>query len=67
MAMVSSHASQGGHKITLTWRKKNYIYIYIYIYLLKKKLYAQLTNCDHPNKNVENPDLRIIKFWVQQK
>ena len=65
MAMVSSHASQGGHKITLTWRKKKIIYIYILV--KKKKLYAQLTNCDHPNKNIENSNLRIIKFWVQQK
>ena len=33
----------------------------------KKKLYVKLTYCDHPNKNVEHPNLRITKSWVQQK
>ena len=35
--------------------------------LTKKILYAKLTYCDQPNKNVEHPDLRITKIWVQQK
>ena len=30
-------------------------------HVAKKILYAKLTYCDHPNKNVEHPDLRIIK------
>jgi len=34
---------------------------------IKKKLYAKLTYCDHPNKNYERPNLRITKIWVQQK
>ena len=25
-----------------------------------------MTYCDHPNKNVEHPDLRIIKIWVNK-
>ena len=33
------------------------------IYTLAKKiLYAKLAYCDYPNKNFENPDLRIIKI-----
>ena len=39
----------------------------VYRHLLKKILYAKLTYCDHPDKNVEHPDLRITKIWVQQK
>ena len=35
--------------------------------LTKKILCAKLTYCDQPNKNVEHPDLRITKIWVQQK
>ena len=43
-----------------------------YIHLAKKKkkkknLYVKLTYCDHPNKNVEHPNLIITKSWVQQK
>ena len=30
-------------------------------------LYAKLTYCNYPNKNFEHSDLRITKFWVQQK
>ena len=31
-------------------------------------LYAKFTYCGYLNKNVEHPnDLRIKKFWVQQK
>ena len=30
-------------------------------------LYAKLTYRDYSNKNVEHPDLRITKIWVQQK
>ena len=38
------------------------------IYTLAKKiLYAKLTYCNYLNKNVEHPDLRITKIWVQQK
>ena len=60
--MVAPHASQDGHKITLTCKKKctytlTKIYIYIYIY-------SKLTYCDHSNKNVEHPDLRIAKIRV---
>ena len=33
----------------------------------KKKLYVKLTYFDHPNKNVEHPDMRITKSWVEQK
>ena len=32
----------------------------------KKYVYIKLTYCEHPNKNNEHPDLRIIKNWVQQ-
>ena len=53
---------------TIKKKKKKYIYIYIYIYLSKKKnLYAKIIYCDHPNKNVEHPNLRITKIWFQQK
>ena len=39
-----------------------------YIHLAKKeKKNVKLTYCDCPNKNVEHPDLRITKSWVQQK
>ena len=31
------------------------------IYLPKQKLYVKITYCDHHNKNVKHPDLRIIK------
>ena len=61
--LVAPHASQGGHRTTLTYNwlaKKKYIYT-----LVKKILYAKLTYCDHPNKNIEHPDLRITKIWVQ--
>ena len=57
--MVAPHASQDGHKITLTC-KKNCIYTlakYIYIYI-------KLTYCDHSNKNVEHPNLGITKIWI---
>ena len=37
----------------------------MYIYL-QKNVYTKLTYCEHPNKNIEHPDLRIIKNWVQQ-
>ena len=38
------------------------------IYTLGKKLlYIKLTYCDHSNKNVEYPNLRISKNWVQEK
>ena len=36
-------------------------------HLPKKILYAKLIYCDHPSKNVEHPNLRITKIWVQQK
>ena len=39
----------------------------MYIHLLKKILYAKLTYCDYPNKNVEHLDLRITKIWIQPK
>ena len=60
--MVAPHASQDGHKITLTCKKKctytlTKIYIYIYIYIYSKRTY-----CDHSNKNVEHPDLGIAKI-----
>ena len=59
------HASQGGHRTTLTCKKKC-------IYTLAKNilyeiLYAKLTYCDHPNKNFEHPNLRIAKICVQKK
>ena len=60
-----STCKPGGYKIT--WLAPN-LPIYIYIYTFAKKiLYAKLIYCDHPNKNVEHPDLRITKIWVQQK
>ena len=34
----------------------------IYIYTCKKILYAKLIYFDHPNKNVEHPNLKITKF-----
>ena len=52
--------SQDHHDLHLTCKKSIYI-------LAKKKLYAKLTYCDHPNKNIGHPDLRITKIWVQQK
>ena len=58
--MTALHASQGGHRTTLTCKK-----MYIYI-LAKKILYAKLTYCNHPNKNFEHPNLRITKIWVQK-
>ena len=58
--MVAPHASQDGHKITLTCKKKcTYKLANIYIYI-----YSKLTYCDHSNKNVEHPDLRIAKIRV---
>ena len=36
-------------------------------HLSKKILYAKLIYCNHPSKNVEHPNLRITKIWVQQK
>ena len=61
--LVVLHASQDGHKTTLTCKKWHiYTYnIYIYIYM-----YVKLNYCDYPNKN-EQPNLRITKSWVQQK
>ena len=65
-----STCKPGGYKIT--WlapnlqkekeKKKS-------IYTLAKNilLYAKLIYRDYLNKNVEHPDLRIIKIWVQQK
>ena len=40
---------------------------YIHLQKRKKNLYVKLTYCDHLNKNVEHPNLRITKSWVQQK
>ena len=38
------------------------------MYILAKKiLYAKLTYCKYLNKNVEHPNLRITKIWIQQK
>ena len=58
---VAPHANQGGHRTALTCKKKC-----IYTFA-KKTLYVKQTYCDHPNKNIEHPDLRITKIWVQQK
>ena len=55
--MVAPHASQDGHKITLTCKKNC-------IYTLAKYIYIKLTYCDHSNKNVEHPNLGITKIWV---
>ena len=58
--MVAPHVRQA--------KKNVHIYIYIYTHTLaKKKLYAKIIYCDHPNKNVEHPGLRITKIWFQQK
>ena len=39
-----------------------------FMYILAKKiLYAKLTYCKYLNKNVEHPNLRITKIWIQQK
>ena len=35
--------------------------------LVKKELYVKITYCDHLNKNIEQPELRITKSQVQQK
>ena len=52
---MALHASRGGHRTDLTCKK-------LHIYTSKKKkLYVKLTYCDHPNKNVEHPILRITK------
>ena len=59
--MVAPHASQDGHKITLTCKKNVYIHLLIYIYIY---IYSKLTYCDHSNKNVEHPDLGIAKIWL---
>ena len=40
--------------------------MYMYIYILAKKLYAKLTYCDYPKKNIEHPDLRITKIWFNK-
>ena len=38
------------------------------MYILAKKiLYAKLTYYKYLNKNVEYPNLRITKIWIQQK
>ena len=58
--VVALHASQGGHKTTLTCKK-------IYVYICQKILYAKLTYCDYHNKNFEHFDLRITKIWVEKK
>ena len=42
------------------WLAKNGIYTFAQ--KKKKKLYVKLTYCDHPNKNVEHPNLKITKF-----
>ena len=60
----------GGHRTTLTCKKKKmgvYIYMCVCVYLQKIKLYAKLTYCDYPNKNIKHPNLKIIQIWVQQK
>ena len=59
--MVAPHASQDGHKITLTCKKNVYIHLLKYIYIY---IYSKLTYCDHSNKNVEHPDLGIAKIRV---
>ena len=43
------------------WFAKKCIYTFV-----KKILYAKPTYCDQSNKNVEHPDLRITKIWVQK-
>ena len=53
--MVAPHASQDGHKITLTCKKNC-------IYTLAKYIYIKLTYCDHSNKTVEYLDLGITKI-----
>ena len=35
--------------------------------LAKKKKNAKLTCCNHFNKNVKHPNLKITKIWVKQK
>ena len=59
--LVALHTSQGSHMTTLTCKKG------IYTLAKKKKLYVRLNYLDHPNKNVEYPELRITKSWVQKK
>lgn len=58
--VAALHASQAGHKTTMTCKKIIYT-------LAKNILYAKLTYCHHSIKNYEHLDLRITKMWVQQK
>ena len=58
--VAALHASQGSQDHPDL--QKN-----IFIHLTKKILYAKLTYYDYLNKNFEHLDLRITKFWVQQK
>ena len=41
--------------------------VYMFAPKKKKKLYTKLTYCNHFNKNIEHPDLKITRIWVQQK
>ena len=59
-SLAAPHASQGGHRTTLTCKN-------VYIHLPKKKIHAKLPTVTTPNKNVRNPDLKITKIWIQQK
>ena len=36
--------------------------VYIYIYTCKKCVYIKLIYFDHCNKNIDHPDLRIIRI-----
>ena len=71
--VAALHASQAGHKTTMTCKKsqaghKTTMTCKKIIYTLAKNiLYAKLTYCHHSIKNYEHLDLRITKMWVQQK
>ena len=69
-ALAAPHASQvvtRSPDLHLTYKKKKKKKKSIYILAKNILLYAKLIYRNYLNKNVEHPDLRIIKIWVQQK
>ena len=48
-------------------KKISFLLIIFLKIFIKSIWYVKLIYCDHPNRNVEHSDLRIIKIWFQQK
>ena len=53
----------GSHRTALTCQKN--VYIYWQYTHTHTHTHTKLTYLDHPNKNIDHPDLKVIRILVQ--